>query len=1128
MKLSRTIWIAIGALLLWFLLTWLLGGWIGLRTPALYYLRGGLWIIGIVGFVGFLLLRPKGNPQTVISAGELDDNFSEATKRLQANGIRQLASLPAVFFLGDGDAAKTSVILKSDIAQLLAGQAQQDVNIIPTRAVNFWVAKNTIFVDPAGGLLTDAASRKKLFKKFSSVALKSVVGSGRLPSRSVVFTVSCEAFLQKGSADGMAAKAREFQSVLAELAQEIGSSFPVYVLFTKADKIQYFRDFVENLSEQEVSDVFGVTLPMEAQLGVYAEQQNRRVADGFQQLYYWLSNQRAPYLAREHKPAALPNIYEFPREFNKLREIVTTFLVDLCRPSQLGISPFLRGFYFTGIRQLTVNDVATASAQVPIDDSGSDSGATRMFTFKDRGVPLAAESRDFGSRKVPQWVFLPHLLPAVVLADGATGGRGDDNVKLNVARRALLGSVIAAALLMSVWWVISFSNNRALVNGALEAAKGVPAGIGGTIPPLDSLQRLTKVKDTLATLESFGERGRPLSYGAFLYSADDARDSVRKTYYGLFRRLLLAPTQSRLVQVCSNPSDAQSQEYLYNALKAYLVTTERHDQSKPEFLAPALLVHWKKDQAMESLREQLALQNFDFYARELLKENEYLPGTKADGTAIVRCREYLNKFGQTSTIYQAMLTDARAVGKPIIFNVDYPGTAATVLNSYKVEAPFTKSGFGDFENLLKHPGKYFHGEDWVLGPTSETGLDEKKLVPELRARYRSDFIKTWQEYLQATKVRPYEGLHDAVKKLDPLSSARSPLLLALCVAGENTAVKDIGDSFQAVQVVTPPGCLQSPVGEGVKPYMTQLVKLSEDVKVVDPREKAKPEDMNSAKKTAEDASAVVKNMALGFKGVEDTVVEKLLDAPIYYLTPYLKPVMDQSVNALAASMCEELNPILAKYPFNSKSHEDATLEDLNKILKRPEGMFWKLVNNEKVKPLLAQLGDRFSADPSAQNPARPQFLAFLNRLSQMSSALYSRDAGQTAGFTFTMKPVPSPDVEHIALKIDGQNQNTDSTGVGTAEFPWPGDKEGVDLSARFVGGSNFNIAHKPGLWGLWRFVESGDEIKENEFEWKLTQGKDVVTTTLGHPAAVRFTLDPAKAHVLRPQYFNLSCVSRAN
>jgi len=1123
MKIFRSIWIPLTILLLWLLLTWLLGGWIGLPVPRLYYLRGGLWIIGVVGFVGYLLLRPKTNgsgAQPGVSAGELDDNFSEASKRLQTAGVKQMAGMPAVFFLGDTDTAKTSIIAKSDIAQLLAGQAQQDVAIVPTRAVNFWLAQNTIFVDPAGGLLADPDNRKRLFKKFSVMALKSVMGSRKLPTRSVVFTVDCGTLLQKGGADAMAVKARQFQTILAELAHEMGSRFPVYVLFTKTDKLSYFRDFVENLTEQEAAEVFGVTLPLETHQGVYHQQQTARITDAFQQLYYSLADRRATYLSREHKPMALPNIYEFPREFSKLRNVLTSFLVDLCRPSQLGISPFLRGFYFTGIRALTVNDVAPAPLQVQQEDGGGmDSGATQMFRPRERNAPLAAEERETSARKVAQWVYLPHLLPGVILADNAANSIGNNNVKLNVARRILFCAAIAAALLMGIWWTVSYTNNRALVHGALDAAQGAPS-----VPSLDALQRLTKVKETLEKLNYFEENGRPLSYGAFLYSGDDARESVRKAYYGLFRKLLLAPTQERLVQVCTSPSDAQPQRFLYDALKSYLVTTEYHAKSVPEFLTPTLLLHWNHDKKADTQTEQLAKQNFDFYSRELLNHNEYWPQTTADAAAVGNCRDYLNRLGQTDRIYRAILTDAGTGIKPIIFNVDYPGTEVTVVNRYRVDPPFTKNGFNAFQDSLKNLKKYSNGDDWVLGPKSAGTLDQGKLSLELQRLYTDDFVKIWRTYLQATNVLHPQELQEAITKLDTLSGNHSPLLQALCVASENTAVqnKEITDVFQPVQAVTPPGCTQSLVGGSASTYMPKLLALQQALKAIEVK---KAETYNPAKNAAADTTGTVTQIAYGFKGPTDEVVKKILLAPIYFPVP----PKSQDANSLAATMCGAINPALSKYPFNPNSHDDLSFDDLNKFLKKPDGSFWATVNDPKMKPYLKEIGDKFVASDEADEPLLPQYVAFLNKVANLAHVLYPKD-GQAPGFTFIMKPGPSDIVDHVVAKINGQNLSIDGKGRGTTEpFSWPGTKDGVQVDVQWVGGSKFDLPDRPGLWGLWHFIDLGKEIPGIPVEFKWVQEVGGVPVTVAQkPAEIHFTFDPTAAQVLRTRFFKLTCVSKAN
>ena len=412
-----------------------------------------------------------------------------------------------------------------------------------------------------------------------------------------------------------------------------------------------------------------------------------------------------------------------------------------------------------------------------------DSGATRMF-MPQRGMsPMVAEMRDSGARKIAQWVYLNQLLPAVILADGPAATLGSGNVKLNVARRLMLGAAAALALLMGIWWTISYSNNRALVNGVLEAAKGAPSEAS-----LDGLNRLTQVKNALATLNYFQENGRPFSYGGFLYSGDDIRESVSKTYYGMFRRMLLAPTQENLRQVCTAAGDSQPQDYLYDDLKAYLMTTQYHAKSVPEFLTPTLLLHWKAGHSVGPEEERLARVNFDFYSRELLKGNKYWPQTAYDTLSVGRCREYLNGLGQTVPIYRRVLADAGASGKSIMLNRDYPGTEATVINTYEVPAAFTKAGFERFQELLKDPKKYLNMEPWVLEPKSPEMLDLAKLSSELQRLYKDEFIEKWQTYLKATKVLRFGSVADATAKLDKLTSSQSALLRALCVASENTAV----------------------------------------------------------------------------------------------------------------------------------------------------------------------------------------------------------------------------------------------------------------------------------------------------------------------------------------------------
>ena len=176
--------------------------------------------------------------------------------------------------------------------------------------------------------------------------------------------VNAEMFTQQGAADYFATVAKTTQERLGDISQALGISFPVYVLFTRCDRLPFFADYVRSLTNEEAGQVLGVTLPMRnVQAGVYAEEETRRLVGAFDSLFYSLADKRLLFLPRESDPQKIPGAYEFPREFRKLRNAVVQFLVDVARPSQLRTSPFLRGFYFTGVRPVTVQDTPLPTAR---------------------------------------------------------------------------------------------------------------------------------------------------------------------------------------------------------------------------------------------------------------------------------------------------------------------------------------------------------------------------------------------------------------------------------------------------------------------------------------------------------------------------------------------------------------------------------------------------------------------------------------------------------------------------------------------------------------------------------------------------------------------------------------------
>src|SRR5579863_5791089 len=80
------------------------------------------------------------------------------------------------------------------------------------------------------------------------------IGKRAQAPRAAVVCFDCEAFLQPGASETAVSAARRLSVRLQEVSQLLGISFPVYVLFTKLDRISFFPEFARGLSKEEASE----------------------------------------------------------------------------------------------------------------------------------------------------------------------------------------------------------------------------------------------------------------------------------------------------------------------------------------------------------------------------------------------------------------------------------------------------------------------------------------------------------------------------------------------------------------------------------------------------------------------------------------------------------------------------------------------------------------------------------------------------------------------------------------------------------------------------------------------------------------------------------------------------------
>src|SRR5579859_14618 len=254
---------------------------------------------------------------------DFDLAWRDAARKLgtsQQGGPKTLDRLPLLYVLGDANSAKTATVLQSGLnPELLAGQVYRSGDIIPTPSLNLWYTASGVVVEVGESVRNDASLLGKLVRRTRAKVYRAALGSGAAP-RAAVVCVSMEQFQGANAAQNATASARALGGKLREISRQLGTALPVYVIFTKLDRVAHFPEFVRNLSNEEAHQVLGATLPRsQTTAGTHAEQATQEIGAALDQLCFSLAEFRLDLLARETDQTTTVDVYEFPRELRKLR-----------------------------------------------------------------------------------------------------------------------------------------------------------------------------------------------------------------------------------------------------------------------------------------------------------------------------------------------------------------------------------------------------------------------------------------------------------------------------------------------------------------------------------------------------------------------------------------------------------------------------------------------------------------------------------------------------------------------------------------------------------------------------------------------------------------------------------------
>ena len=1131
-----------GTLGIFFAMAIFLGRAMGLSGAQLWIFRTVLILVGILASGGvFFFTRKKEKSRAGPGDDQVENTFNAVDRKLGSIGNKaSLGSRPVVLVVGPPDSAKTTSIVRSGLdPQLLAGEVWRGDEIVETPGLNAWLASDTVWIEVGGARLVDEAGWDRLIRHLRPARLRAALTRGAQAPRMALVCVSCNEFLKPGAAENLTASAQLLRERLNRMAHDLGIRLPVYVVFTKADRIPHFLDFVRSMTEDEAREVLGATLPIgePTDAGTHADQEGRRLHLAFERMLHALSLRRTGFLAREGSAEIRAGAYEFPREIRRIAPLATRFLLDLSRPSPLGTSPFLRGFYFAGVRPVVVEEVTVSDAS-PTSAPVGPVGATAVFDARAiQAAARSAQGMQSGTRRIPQWTFLPGIFGQLIIRDQVAREVTGGGARVDLVRRAGLIAASLLLLLLSTGMVGSFFGNRELVRtstDALQLAQTVGSA-GDRLMTIEELQRLETLRAEAAQLRMWREEGRPFRLGFGLYAGDRVFPHLRRAYFQRFERGLwsgtrtdLAATLSALPEGATDAAEAPV-EYgaTYDALKAYLITTRYPNYSTPEFLAPVLLDFWRGPVDVDADRAALAERQFAFYGSELAVDPPF--DERADDLRIAHARDYLGRFADADQFYQTLLGSAGAASQgAVAFNRVYPGSEVAVTNAFTVPAAFTREGWNHVQATLADVDALLAREEWVLGDRVVAPADRQRLARELGERYVAEYVETWMAFLGAARVLAFQGVPDAAQKLGRLSDNQSPLLQLLALTAYHTAVdtSEVSRTFQPVHAVMPPGVTDRFIVDANQSYVQGLVGLHAAMERASAEQgAARSAALNDASGAAEQSRLQVRQLAQAFNvdagaasvGEE---VQRLMLAPLDDAERLARAAPVAEAGAQATSFCGTFAPLMAKYPFNLRGTTEATMDEVAAMF-QPGASQLSTFESETLQGLIVPQGSGYAAAPNA--PVRPStaFLSFFTRAKQVERAFFAPD-GSGPQVAFTFRPQPTEQLPEIRVTVDGQRQEVSRTAPASRTFLWDGARAGDARIEASVAGSMVTLIATSGPWAVFRLFHQGQwqELRPNLYQ---------VTWTIQQPAAtlVAEVSFERGVPVFNPSFFaGLTCVSR--
>ncbi|MCX6874545.1 MAG: hypothetical protein NTW21_12180 [Verrucomicrobia bacterium] len=476
------------------------------------------------------------DPQKIAQMDHMRKEFQRGIDIYKKHG-KDLYSLPWYVVVGESESGKTEMLRRSEIGfpDKLQDRWQGSGG---TLSMHWWFTSKAVILDTAGRLFVTegAETGQNQWVNFLQMLKRNrpdcpinglllVIPSNRLLTHP-------DPELETASMVKLDENAGQIARQMETLQAELGVRFPVYILITKMDKLNGFREFFGKIDKPEDRyQIMGWSNP--APLGDTFEAQSvaeylHSVADRLKRRMMSELRHVEPEELNGLRINEVDGLFAFPSAFESMSPKLTRYLRHVFATDEWSAKPpFLRGIYFTSaLQQGKVLDEALAAAMgVPFDKMDN--------SQQDDGLSLS-KHRTFFVRDL--------FLDKIFNEKGLVTSAGKIQSQLSGWKLWLPAVVIFMLALFGLlgWWTMSQSDEAKLWKPVWKTEEGIP---GIRIRPLVTFDKEVlvgappeKIKELLRTLDALGPcvKGNPKFGWVFTPAQWFERDLSKKNRQSLY------------------------------------------------------------------------------------------------------------------------------------------------------------------------------------------------------------------------------------------------------------------------------------------------------------------------------------------------------------------------------------------------------------------------------------------------------------------------------------------------------------------------------------------------------------------------------------------------------------------